>query len=487
MISATNPTEVLATVALSEEVAGAPLGDARLRRRYIQIIERMSIKPDASIPEAMSDLAMLEAYYRFMRNKAVDHFKLLEPHFQGCQARCEDMGPVLIAHDTTEFAFDIHDEPGRQNVPRLSKNRVGFYWHASLALTALDGCRVPMGLIASRPFVHASQIEDDQTRSLWEEIGGIYANEKWRWMESVEEAEKRLEHVEQVIHVMDREGDDYETLSAMHVSGYDYVIRLTHDRNIIDGPRRNDYQKLSQVLKEVAWEGEEREIFLSARPRRKADAGHAVRRSRKARMKVRSIPVELRRPDSVKTGDAAATLPTYVVEVLESRAPENEAPVRWLLVTNQPVETVQQMWQVVDWYRARWTIEEFFKALKTGAAYKHIQHKRAETLLAALSAKAVVAWHLLVLRHIGQNAPNVPALGVVSRLQLQILRSLKPKLLSVRPTALEVMNVIARLGGHIPHNGPPGWMVLGRGWRHMREVEKGFRLALDSGAWSDEM
>ena len=188
MLEAVNPTEILARVVLTEEVAAAPLGDARRSRRYVQIIKQMSEMPDASIPQMMSDPADLEAYYRFMRNEAVDHFKLLQPHFDGTATRCTEMGTILVAHDTTELAFDLHDEPAREKVPQLSKNRVGFYWHASLALTAADDTRVPMGLIASRPFVHDSQIKDEETRALWSEIGGIYDNEKWRWMESVEEA-----------------------------------------------------------------------------------------------------------------------------------------------------------------------------------------------------------------------------------------------------------------------------------------------------------
>ncbi len=72
-------------------------------------------------------------------------------------------------------------------------------------------------------------------------------------------------------------------------------------------------------------------------------------------------------------------------------------------------------------------------------------------------------------------------MAVVNALQLEVLRALKPKLIGAEPTAADVMAAIAQLGGHLRQNGPPGWQVLGRGWKHMREIEKGYRLGLQQG------
>ena len=40
-------------------------------------------------------------------------------------------------------------------------------------------------------------------------------------------------------------------------------------------------------------------------------------------------------------------------------------PVDWLLLTSEPIDTDEQILEVVDIYRARWLIEEYFSALKT--------------------------------------------------------------------------------------------------------------------------
>src|SRR6267142_183172 len=63
-----------------------------------------------------------------------------------------------------------------------------------------------------------------------------------------------------------------------------------------------------------------------------------------------------------------ATIPLHCVHVREVDAPEGAEPIEWRLWTNLPVDTPAQILYVVDVYRARWLIEEFFKALKTGCA-----------------------------------------------------------------------------------------------------------------------
>ena len=53
-----------------------------------------------------------------------------------------------------------------------------------------------------------------------------------------------------------------------------------------------------------------------------------------------------------------------MVEVSETGAPPGAEPVRWRLLTTHRVEDAAMAWQVVSWYRMRWTIEQFFRTLK---------------------------------------------------------------------------------------------------------------------------
>ena len=54
------------------------------------------------------------------------------------------------------------------------------------------------------------------------------------------------------------------------------------------------------------------------------------------------------------------------MHVFELGPPAGAPAVEWLLLTTLPVDTPEALAFVVDSYRARWVIEEYFKALKTG-------------------------------------------------------------------------------------------------------------------------
>src|SRR5690606_5278660 len=89
---------------------------------------------------------------------------------------------------------------------------------------------------------------------------------------------------------------------------------------------------------------------------------HPARDAREAKLSVRFAQVELRQPDDAGVVDAPAVFVT-VVEVIELDPPAGEAPIHWRLLTNMRVESADDALRIVDIYRRRWLIEEFFKAI----------------------------------------------------------------------------------------------------------------------------
>ena len=49
----------------------------------------------------------------------------------------------------------------------------------------------------------------------------------------------------------------------------------------------------------------------------------------------------------------------------EISKPEDGEPIHWRLLTTHTVTTLDEARRIVDLYRMRWTIEEFFRTLKT--------------------------------------------------------------------------------------------------------------------------
>ena len=149
-----------------------------------------------------------------------------------------------------------------------------------------------------------------------------------------------------------------------------------------------------------------------------------------------------------------------------------------MLLTSETITTADDALRVVDWYRARWVIEEFFKALKTGCA---IEKRQLETFAALSNAVAFfgpMAWQLLLLRHQAQNAPDTDATTALPANLLRILPHIARKPLSATPTAREVFLAIAALGGHLKRNGEPGWQTLARGFEKLRDAAVIWDLAL---------
>ena len=150
------------------------------------------------------------------------------------------------------------------------------------------------------------------------------------------------------------------------------------------------------------------------------------------------------------------------------------------MLTSLPVDDDDAIAFAVDCYRARWTIEEFFKALKTGCQYERRQLETAHALLNALAILAPIAWRLLLLRHLARSKRPGPATNALTPKQLEVLRAVAKKPLRAKPTARDAMLAVAALGGHIKNNGDPGWLVMGRGMHDLLLLEVGWRAREDA-------
>jgi len=87
--------------------------------------------------------------------------------------------------------------------------------------------------------------------------------------------------------------------------------------------------------------------------------------------------------------------------------------------------------------------------------------------------------------------PDAPASLALTPLQLRALHGYRRKKeqppLPPLPSVTEAMLAIAQLGGHIANNGPPGWIVLGRGLDRLLDIELGLAIALETLQVAGEM
>jgi hypothetical protein len=452
---------------LSNEMAGADLGDARLSWRLGQIVDALAARPGESLPKALQTTAGLEAAYRFMSNKSVIPEAILAPHIAATCERVEAAQVALAIHDTTDC--DFRGE-ARRGLGRLSEQRQGFFAHVCLAVDARGGG--PLGILGAHTWTRKAAAPGRKKRSTYE-FKTRETKESDRWLEMANEVEELIQHRARIIHVADREADSYRFLASLHQHKAEFVIRASHlERVLADG--RSLEQTTDDVKLRLI-----RQVSLSkhsAKPGLRSS--NAERSTRAATLLVGTMAITIKGSWSTPVKDNQE-ITLHVVRVWEPEPPDGEHPVEWHLLTNLPVTTTAELEFVIDSYRSRWVIEELFKSLKSGCGFEKLQLESVEALLNAFAVMLPVAARLLALRHVARFHPERPASDVLTPLQIRVLRAYKNTARMPLVTARDAMLAVARLGGHIKNNGDPGWIVLGRGYQDLLTLEQGAQLAIE--------
>lgn len=427
-----------------------------------------------SLPRIHGRQSDLLGTYRFLRNRRVSPEEILQPHHAASSNRLTAAALPLVIHDTTEFKFE-HMEP--DEIGHLQTGAAGFFGHLSLAV---DGAsREVLGVTAFETLHRAQRSRRDRSKSSGGDTASWADRESLRWERGVESTERRLLGQVSPIHVMDRENDCYQRMAAMVESGRRFIIRARHNRAARD-ESTEQWTKL-ETLVERADVVLTRDVPLSRRKTKTAPVAakdHPARKGRMATLHFASAEVEVRRPRYVSVGPEA--LRVSVVHAYEPDPPEGEEPVDWVLLTTEPASTKAELELVVDGYRARWLVEEFFKALKTGCAYEDRLLESKHALLVALALSIPIAASVLAARAQAQQEPTVPASRYFSGPQLAILRVLRPKHVPRNPTLQQALLAVASLGGHWRSNGMPGWQILSRGMRALVDYEIGWYAREDA-------
>jgi hypothetical protein len=445
---------------IAAELGRAKFKDKRLASRLQLLGLRLSASPSLSFPKALANSAELEAAYRFFGNPVVTPEGILSGHVEATRERCLPESVVLVLHDTTKVAY-------REDGERvLGGGKQSFFAHSALAVTD-DQRRLPLGICGLHTWVR-----------------GLDADEYARWGEMVDTASSNLAGAT-LVHVMDREGDDYDLLCQLVSGNHRFIIRSTHDRNLVNAAV--NAAKLHEALASVE-AIVQRDAKLSRRKSSKLPRTKQIyppRTARKALLSMGAMSVTLKRPRVQSRHTEAERnrhralpeqLTLNVVRVWEEHPPEDEPAVEWMLLTTEPIDDALRLERIVERYRARWTIEEFFKALKTGCAYETRQLQDYESLVNALAVFAPIACSILALRSESRRASDGPQ-TVLTQTQVEVLQALGRTTLPTEPTNHDVLLAVAALGGHIKYNGPPGWQTLHAGYVELLTLTRGWEAA----------
>jgi hypothetical protein len=450
-------------------------GDPRRTQRLKRVVSLLARRPTSTLPQAARSETELEGMYRFVNNPRVTMQALLEAHAADTARRAKQEPFLLAIHDTTSVECP-HAPP--EEVGYLNTRKPGFYAHYSLIVGAIS--RRPLGVshletISRRtpPRRRRAKAPKRPNRS------GAQTRKKsnrefGRWERGIRTTETRMDG-RPIIHIADRESDSFELISQCLKAHSRFVFRVRiPDRNALgmDG-ESGSVGGLAAKAKGVLT----REIALCTRKPSTAPRtakAHPPRMARLATLQFSATTLQLRRPHYLGSTFPAA-VPVNVVRVWEPNPPQGNEPVEWLLFTTEPIETKADIEAIVDMYRARWLIEECNKALKTGCQIESRAFESLHAMLVMLALSLPIACEILALRTAARESPDRPAMEVLDRTQIEILRRVSSRKLPENPTARDALLAVAALGGHQRSNGDPGWEILLRGMTDLHAYAVGWR------------
>lgn len=445
------------------------LGDCRLVRRLVKVAAALAACPRGTLPAAFPTWSELKAAYRLLDNPSLTFEKALAPHWKEVRAACAKPGEFLLIEDTTLLDFSSHRS--LKGIGRIGDDGGrGFNLHTTLAFQIQTATDLPgaapalrlLGLAGQHRWVRAQEFTRGQNvRCGYESKKRKFsrARESERWGQVLSKF-PAVAPGNQRIYIADRESDMYELFDRCEKAGCHFVVRACQDRALLETQDR-----LFTTVEQGAELGRYT-VELRARPGVPA---------RTATVALRSARVTLRPP--YRPGGKPIARQLNVVHARELNGPEGRA-VEWFVLTDLECENYEQARRVIQLYACRWIIEEYHKALKTGAGIEKSQleeRRRVESLLAVLS---LVAVRLLDLKLEAAQSPSQPIRpGEIPEETLTILEARLGKP-SGGWTKHNLWIWIARLGGYPARNGdgPPGWQTLWRGSTRLREMTEGAQI-----------
>ena len=186
----------------------------------------------------------------------------------------------------------------------------------------------------------------------------------------------------------------------------------------------------------------------------------------------------------------AETVRVSLVEVREVDPPEGAEPILWRLLTTHKVAALEDARRIVDWYRLRWTIEQWFRSLKSqGIALEESLIADGEALERLAAAALVAACMVMQLVNgRGEAGRRHKASRLFSPDEIKTIKALIAKHQGKtekqkNPHPLGSLAwaawCIGRLGGW---NGyakerPPGPITFSRGLQRFHAIAEGYKLA----------
>lgn len=437
------------------------LGDKRLDKRFRSTFANLSAKPSASINQACGSWSDTKGAYRLFDNEKVTADKILQPHQQRTLARVRAEKTVLAVQDTTSLNYTHHEsKTGLGSIgSNANKRYEGLLIHSTLAITP-EG--LSLGLIDQNIYARTRCIKSISNKKL-----PFKEKESYRWFEAMQVTHQLDVGSTRVVTVADRESDIYELFHFGQGANAEFLVRASQDRRLDQGrPSATKY----------LWDHMEKQPVLGCID---IEVPAEKTTSRVASVSLRAASIKLKCP--YRKGERLSDVELYAVWLREGRPPREEQGLEWMLLTNIPCLTAEDVMEKIGWYKARWQIEIYHKVLKSGCTVEDCRLEDTARLIPYLTMMSIIAWRLHWMTYIHRAAPESPCDIVFASYEWKALYIKVNKTRSLPrevPTVREAVLLMSQLGGFLnrKRDGHPGITAIWRGWARLKDIAEDYLL-----------
>ena len=455
---------------VDKELQACKMADTRLVGRLNRILNSLGNDPERSIPAASQSWADIQGTYRFLSNDRVSFDDILSGHREAMKQRIGAEPVVLIPQDTTFFNFARHQKDKGMGTLKLRESDKQLL-HLSVALTPQ---RVNLGIVDAtlwkRPEASSTATRTQRRQQ------PTHTKESQRWLDHYQSACTLQQACPDttVVSIADREGDIHDWFVLAQQTPLDqqaaFIIRAKSDRRVeIDDDEYTTLWPAMSAQKAIG----RYSLDIPAR-------GNQAARTAQLKVYTQSVAVVGRSTHVRESADL------QVVYVKEHKPPQGVKRLEWMLLTNLEVEGFEQARTVIEWYRARWEIEVFFKVLKSGCQVEYLRLETPARLLNCLAVYLIVAWHLHNLTMLSRHSPGLSCDRVLSELEWKTILLMKDKKKPPKrpPPVYEVTRKLAMLGGFIGRkgDGEPGIQSIWRGYQKLMKYIEAIQVVNSLGA-----
>jgi hypothetical protein len=478
-----------------EEFGDAQLGDLRRTARLVTMATEVAANPGGRVSSVFRRSAERQGAYDFIESRHVESSAILRSVEDATFRRSKEFSFVFVPLDGT--SLNLTDSSRSKDF-----GSIGSFERGARGLKIIDAIAVapdgtPLGVAAMQWW--ARGVRSKVARWLLPTAD----KELQHWIDAVDEVSRALKRVAPETRAwfqIDREGDAQHLLAELAASDQWFTVRSQSDRRL---------STTGVVLPGNGRHPVKRRRYLRSYMRRKKPSSYELLEvpargdlpARATCVALRAAHVVLQMEDHQTS--RYRTLPINVVWVREHgrgpmlRSRSGKTITRaldWMLLTNHPIDTLDDVKAVVRGYEQRWRIEDFHRAWKSGVCnVEDTQLRAREHVIKWATVLAAVAVRAERIKHMSRETPRAPATVELSKNEVQALillkREYKKKTEEIgdeTPDLETATRWIAELGGYTGQSsgGPPGSTTIARGLSQLRVATK-MLVAIKSSKRSD--